>query len=122
MKLKNNQIYTYAQAITDAFTDKDQYLPIRISFFIQKNKATLVSLAQDIEDARIKIIKNYGKANEETGTYTIPEENVAKANEEINNLFEIEQEVNIYFINFNDLPEDVSITTAQMEALMFMIQ
>jgi hypothetical protein len=35
---------------------------------------------------------------------------------------ELEQEVQIYTININSLDENLELTTAQMEALMFMIE
>jgi hypothetical protein len=37
-------------------------------------------------------------------------------------LLSLEQEVQIYMININNLSDDLSLTTAQMEALMFMIE
>lgn len=122
MKLKNGEIYAYYKALNDAFAYKDQYFPVKINFFIQKNKTTLSALMQDIEAARVEIIKNYGVVDESTGDYTIPEDKISQANEEINNLFNIEQEVNIHFIDIDAFPEDMSISTSQMGALMFMIQ
>jgi hypothetical protein len=55
MKLTNNEIYTYANTLAQAFDDKDQKLPIKISFYLQKNKNTLIQLAQDIEQLRMSI-------------------------------------------------------------------
>ena len=53
MKLTNNQIYTYANSLSMAFTDAEQKFPVKVNFYLQKNKAILLSLAQDIEKARI---------------------------------------------------------------------
>jgi hypothetical protein len=44
------------------------------------------------------------------------------ANKELNDLFNLEQEVQIYTINIDNLSDDITITTAQMEAIMFMIE
>jgi hypothetical protein len=46
-------------------------------------------------------------------------ETVAK---ELNDLFALEQEVQIYTINIDSFGDDLTITTAQMEAIMFMIE
>jgi hypothetical protein len=55
MKLTNNEIYNYANNLFAAFNDGEQKLPIKISFYLQKNKNTLLTLAQDIEKSRIEI-------------------------------------------------------------------
>ena len=121
MKLTNNEIYIKAQELVTVFNDKEQKFPIKLNFYLQKNKNTLVSLAQDIEQARISIIQTYGTPNENGETYTIPEDKIAEASNELKDLFELEQEVNIYTVNIDVLNEDLILTTAQMEALMFMI-
>mgnify|MGYP003298772097 CR=1 FL=1 len=60
MKLTNNQIYSYAIQLNEAFNDATQRLPMKINFYLQKNKETLTKLAQEIENNRMDIIKNYG--------------------------------------------------------------
>ena len=122
MKLTNTQIYNYANNLFEAFNDGDQKLPIKISFYLQKNKNTLLQLAQDIETSRIEIAKTYGTLDEETNQYIIPPEKMEDANKELNDLFSLEQDVQIYTINIDNLSDDITITTAQMEAIMFMIE
>ena len=121
MKLTNNEIYMYAQNLMMAFEDKDQKLPIKISFYLQKNKNTLLQLAQDIEQSRLEIARSYGKLDEETSQYIISPEKMEEANKELNDLFNLEQDVQIYTINIDSFGDDLTITTAQMEAIMFMI-
>lgn len=121
MKMTNLEIYTIAKAISETFTDGTQYLPIKVNFFIQKNKSTLINLAQDIDNARMEIVKNYGKLNEEGTQFIVPDEKMEIANSELVDLFSIEQEVDIRKIDIDSLPDDINLTTAQMEALMFMI-
>jgi hypothetical protein len=65
MLMKNYEIYESAKALLDAFTDTTQYLPIKINFFIQKNKNILINLAQDIEMIRMNIIQTYGMPSED---------------------------------------------------------
>lgn len=120
MKMTNNDIYTYAVKLNEAFSDTTQKLPVKINFYLQKNKSTLLSLAQSVEETRAELLQQYGTSTDDGG-YTISEENVAIVNKEINDLAALEQEVNIYKVKFEDFPEDISLTTAQMEALMFMI-
>lgn len=122
MKLTNNEIYVYAKNLAEAFDDKEQKLPIKISFYLQKNKNTLMQLAQDIEQTRITIAQNYGELDETNQQYLIPSEKMEAAANELNDLFNLEQEVQIYTVNIDSFSDDLTITTAQMEAMMFMIE
>ena len=122
MTLTNNEIYIYAKNLTEAFNDKDQKLPIKINFYLQKNKNILIELAGAIEMARMEIAKNYGTLDEESQQYIIPPEKIEEVNKELMDLLSLEQEVQIYTINIDNLSDDLSLTTAQMEAIMFMIE
>lgn len=122
MKLTNNQIYSYAIQLNEAFKDATQRLPMKINFYLQKNKATLMEMAQDIEDNRMDIIKNYGAVvDDDPDKYSIPADKIQEAQQELMDLLNLEQEVNIYMISVDSLSDDISLTTAQMEAIMFMI-
>ena len=87
MKLTNMEIYNYANALVKSLSDMDQRLPIKISFYLQKNKAILLELAQDIEKARIEIIQAYGTLNTETNRYEISDEKIHDVMNELNELF-----------------------------------
>lgn len=121
MKLTNLQIYNYAIALTNVFADDQQSLPIKANFYLHKNKSALMALAQELEQTRINIIQTNGALNEETQQYEIPNENISKVNQELADLFALEQEVFIYSVSLDSFG-DTSLTTAQMEALMFMIE
>lgn len=121
MKLTNSQIYTSATNLNSAFTDSKQYLPIKLNFAIQKNAQTLSTLAEEIEKERMNIFKHYGKTDTEKGI-VIPEENRAEASKELNDLFNIEQDVNILTININSFGDNLSLSLEQMNAIMFMIE
>ena len=121
MLLTNYEIYTYAEGLRDAFEDKNQYLPIKLSFFIQKNKETLFKLAQDIEKSRMDIIQNYGTIDEKTNQVFVPNENISAVNKELVDLFDITQEVDIKTISIDSFSEDLSLTNGQMQAIVFMI-
>ena len=79
----------------------------------------LQDLAQEIEITRLNIGKEYGV--EENGGYSIPPENLEKAEKEMNDLMSIEQDVKIRMIKESDL-DGFDLTMAQMSAIMFMIE
>lgn len=121
MKLTNYEIYTYAQQLNSAFTNKNLYLPARVNFFLQKNTQLLLTLAQEIEESRLNIIRHYGIANIETGNIEIPAGKVEIASNEIQELLMLEQEVNITKINIDKFG-DIELSLEQMNAIMFMIE
>ena len=119
--MTNLEIYITANRLMEVFHNSEQKFPVKVNFFLQKNKKTLITLAQEIEETRMLIAKNYG-IPDENGNYAIMTENINQAQEELNQLFNIEQDVDIKKINFDDLDPNMELTTAQMEALMFMIE
>lgn len=122
MKLTNNEIYSQALLFNNAFGDETQKLPIKINFYLQKNKKTLLDLGIEIEQERQKIIETYGALDPESRDYTIPADNVEDYLKELQDLMDLEQEVQIYTFNINTIDENLELTTAQMEALLFMIE
>jgi hypothetical protein len=66
MKMTNNEIYSRANQLVEAFQDNSQKLPIKINFYLQKNKNTLINMAQEIEKTRMEIAQSYGELNVET--------------------------------------------------------
>jgi hypothetical protein len=122
MLLTNNKIYTYANNMLAEFSESaDLKLPVKINFYLQKNLQTLKALAIEIEESRLNIIKEYGEINEDGASYFIPSENVEKAQTELNDLFSLEQEVQIYTIDIDKFDDNTVLSMSQMEALMFMI-
>lgn len=119
--MTNLEIYNIANNLLNAFDDSSQKLPVKVNFFLQKNKKTLMTLAQEIEEARFNIASTYGTQTEE-GNYAIEADKIEEAQAELNQLFNIDQDINIMKINYNDLDPNMELTTAQMEALMFMIE
>jgi len=122
MKMTNLEIYNIANNLLEAFNDNSQKFPVKVNFFLQKNKKVLLSLAQEIEEERISIAQNYGKLDSESGNYLVDLEHIEAAQQDLNNLFNIEQDVNIAKINYNDLDPNMELTTTQMETLLFMIE
>ena len=122
MTLTNGEIYNFATNLVKAFNDNSQRLPAKISFYLQKNKNLLITLAQDIDNARTDIIKAYGTPSEEDSeNFSIPQDKMPEAVKELEDLFSLEQEVQIHKINIDNFPDDLTLTTEQMESIMFMI-
>lgn len=121
MRMTNLEIFNIAKALVEVFQDFNQRLPIKINFYIQKNKKVLLTLAQDIDNARLEIIQTYGQLDPATNQYILGASEIETAQQELNDLFSLEQEVDICFINIDSFPEDINLTPNQMEALMFMI-
>lgn len=123
MKFTNRQIYDYSDILFNCFSDVKQQLPVKINFYLQKNSKTLASLAQEIEEARIEIIKTYGKLNEAKTEYVFDNpEDKSKAIQAIAELFNLEQDVQIYTFKLDNFKEDTVLSLEQMAAILFMIE
>ena len=121
--MSNNEIYQIFTNLMEQFNNGEQKFPVKINFYLQKNKNTLMGFAQEIETARLGIINNYGSPSEDNpGQYIIPPENIEIAQQELDELFALEQDVQLYKTKIDDFPADMSLTASQMEALLFMIE
>lgn len=120
MKMTNLEIYSIAQAYNKAFEEFNEYLPVKVNFFMQKNKNTLMTAAQDIDNARMEIIQRYGSLNETGEAYIVPPESMDAANKELSDLFAIEQDIIVNKIDLSAF-DNIKLTTDQVQAIMFMI-
>lgn len=116
----NNEIYSCAIALVNNFPESDAYMPAAVAYSIQKNRATIIGLGEEIEKSRLSIIQHYGLEGLKEDDF-IEQEVVDKANAELLSLLSIEQEVKIYTFSIEDLL-DIKLTSAQMQAIMFMIE
>lgn len=119
--LTNKQIYNYTNSLAEHFPNDNIKLPIKVNFYLQKNQVKLYELAQEIEQERVNIIKEYGVLNSETEEYEIPQDKIQEASVKITELFNIIQEVKIYKVSLNDF-NNIELTAGQMKALLFMIK
>lgn len=120
MKLTNQEIYEKATEITVAFSNETKYIPVKLNFAIQKNLSVLSKLKEEIENNRIKIASEYGKLNSEGTQFIIEKENREKVEQELNDLFTMEQEIDIRTCSLSQI-EGIDLTMEQMQAIMFMI-
>lgn len=122
MVMSNFAIYNAAKALLEAFNDS-QRLPIKVNFYLQKNKTILINLAKDIDNARIEIIKAHqDQSVQDSEHITIDPAQMDIVTQELEDLFALEQELQIYKIDIGNMPDDIVLTSAQMEALMCMIE
>ena len=125
--LKNSEIFEMATNLIEAFQKDtesgEKTYPIKVLFYLRKNMKTLTELAQDIEKARVEIIKRYGAPSEENPEqYQFEtQEKIDAANKEFEELFGLEQEVTIYTIPLEAF-NDMELTEKQMDAVMEMIE
>lgn len=122
MLYTNEELYLILKNLNEQILSQTELIfPVKINFYIQKNKNLLMPLIQEIEDMRIKIVSSNGTLNEETNQYSIDPDKMPIVVDELNKLFAIQQEVSFYQCELKDLG-DIPLTMQQMDALMFMIK
>ena len=121
MKINNNKIYSLANTSVHELSKLNIYIPAKANFFLQKNLQTLAAAAQEIDKSRLEIAKHYGVLDEESQQYKIPEDKLEEASRELEDLFSIEQELDIKTFSIEALG-NAEFTPAQMQAMMFMIE
>lgn len=120
MKLNNQQIYEYGQKLT-IFSNNNSKMPVRINFYLQKNIQIITQAAEEIERTRLSLAAQYGTINETQTGYDIPNEYIETINHELNDLFNLEQELNIHQFKLEDF-DNIELTYQELSAIMFMIE
>ena len=121
MKFSNQNIISNANALAQNFAELTVYIPAKANFFIQKNISVFINAAQEIEKSRIEILKHYGTLDETEQQYKIPDDKIPEALQEMEELFSIEQELDIKTFSIENLG-NTEFTPAQMQAILFMIE
>lgn len=119
MKLTNQKIYNTAIALSSFSIDGK--IPVRINFFLQKNIQILAAAAAEIEEARLKVAQDFGELNEDGTQFVVPPEKLLEARKELNDLFNLEQDLNIHIFKLDDFDE-INLTYQQLSSIMFMIE
>lgn len=120
ISLRNGEIFSVALILKELVESSEIILPIKASFYLQKNKAAFLELAQEIETTRNEIFAKYGTLNEDGTGYNFDESVIADANAELEDLLTLTQDVDVYMINIDDF-KDIKLNNQQMSALMLMI-
>jgi len=119
--MTNLEIFNTANSLLENFSDANMELPVKVNFYFQKNMTSIVSMAQDIDKARMAIFTKYGKLDEETNQYKFEPDVVETVNKELQDLFDLEQEVKINMLKL-DWFDGINLTTQQVAALAYMIE
>lgn len=122
MRLKYGVIYEHYLKLKNAFQDKTQVLPTKLNYKLQKNFLKLQECAAHIESEREKIAQEFGTWDENNSYYVIAPEKQNEALAKLQPLWEKEYEIEIVTILLTELPDDSTLTLAQMNAIMFMIE
>lgn len=118
--MSNIDIYNNATMLLEAFKE-EMSLPVKVNFYLQKNMTAIVDMAKEIDKTRMEIVEKYGKLDEETNNYTFEESVIDTVNQELADLFSLEQEVKINQIEL-DWFGSLELSSVQMAAIMFMIK
>lgn len=118
--MKNKQLYEYAQKLS-IFNEFDKKLPVKISFYLHKNIKAIQEAVEEIEMARMNIGQKFGKLNETQNGYNILPENMQQANQELMDLFELEQDIKIHYFKIEDF-DNIELSYQELSAIMFMIE
>lgn len=121
MELTNKEIYLIGQNFNEAFKDSKEYYPAKVSFYVQFNMKKIFDAIDIIEEVKNNIICHYGIYDEATKKHTFSQENYEKANQELEDLANLKQELDLYLLDLDDI-EKMTFTFDQMKAILFMIK
>ena len=118
----NRDIITMCQGLSQLASNEGMRLPARVSFAVVRNLKMLIPIIEDIDMARQSIAETYGTLDVDNPTqYRIPENNRDTVNQELDAIMETEVDVPLVKIKMTEI-EDLNISIAMAEALMFMVE
>lgn len=115
----NKEILHIVEGLSQILQDSTSF-PANVSYAIIRNFKILSPIAEDIYNERENIIKKYGEKIED-GHYQIPEDKINIANQELDNL--LNMDTNVQLVTFsidNLLGYDIPLKT--MNILYFIIE
>lgn len=118
MTLYNYEIYDWGRMLSNI--NFDEYLPVKVNFYLRKNMTLILEKASEIDKEREKIVAEYAILKED-GTFGFDSiEKEEKANQEFIDLQKLTQDLDIVKIPLSSF-ENVNLKTSQLDALMRMI-
>lgn len=118
MKISYQQIIGLYECLK---TLKDAKLNIKTSLKIIRNIRNLEQEVHDFEQAKNQIIQKYGVVNTEENTITVPENKIAEAQVELNEIVQQEVDVNILLFTIDEL-DSLELSLEQVNALFDFIE
>ena len=118
----NEEILHLCHLFSDFNANQNIYFPAKLNYYIQYNMKQILDIGMEVENIRMEVAKHYGeKSNDGKESYIIKPENFDAAQNELMQLSKATREVDIYFVSLDDF-ENITLTSNQMQALMFMIE
>lgn len=118
MILHNYEIYDWGRMLSNV--NFDEYLPVKINFYLRKNMSLVLEKASEIENERAKIVSQYATVAED-GTLSFESKEIEeKANQEFIDLQTLTQDLDIVKIPLSSF-ENINLKTSQLDALIRMI-
>ena len=100
----------------------DITFPAKVAYAIMRNTKALEALVEDIERAQQQIYTKYGhEVPDQPGAYQIEPNNIEKANQELKDLSNVENDLKLMKISISDIG-DLNLSMKDMAALYPMIQ
>lgn len=118
MILYNYEIYDWGKKLINI--EFDEYLPVKVNFYLRKNMAIIIDKATEIDKEKGRIIAQYAKAKEDGSFYFETENDEQIANQEFIDLQKLVQDLDIVKIPLSSF-ENINLKTSQLDALMKMI-
>ena len=119
IKMKNREIYNLALTIDQIMKDMPD-LPVGVGFYVQKNLNLIYDLAQNIESYKTTIFVKYG-TKQEDDQIIIPPELRLKAQQELDELSELTQEIELKAIKLAQFT-GIKMNSQCLSAITFMIR
>lgn len=107
--MTNEQIYRIAIGFYKYFNG-DLILPIKVNFYLSKNKNYFLNLGKQIEEFKNQICEKYDKQTQ-----------LEQINKELKELSILQQEVSFYQVSLEDFG-DINLSMEQLDTLEFMIK
>lgn len=124
MTFTNKEIFDYALTLQSCFyvnnMNQMRFIKAKVNFYLQKNITLLLNLGKEIEEMRDQILSQYGERDKENDSWKIRPECIHLANQELNSLMNLKQDVKIYQLALSELL-DLDFTSQEMRAILFMI-
>ena len=115
MKLKNSDIVKIYETLINIYNQKDMKFSAKIAFSLIRNINLLQPYYTNIMEVREDLIRNNGLELAD-GTYQIPQDSIDFINQELQDLLDIECEIELNKINFEDFPQ-LQLTLNEWESL-----
>ena len=104
--MTNSEIFVLYDSLNELSQKNDVKLPAKIGYICLKNKNLLEPYYKTISESRMQIIQEYAEVDED-GSMRVPEDKIPEANDKLQEILDIEEEVDLQKININDIGESL---------------